>query len=202
MLASLARANNICNSKWRFCAGIALVTVLLTYWPGGLFHLQYERTALSAGEIWRLWSAHLTHLNTGHLLLNLGGLFLICELLWHDLSIAHGLGILLLSATVVSGCLWFFDPDVHWYAGLSGVLHGLWAGCALASCRSRNGLAGLGLLAVKLLVEWRYGVAPSVAQLIGAPVISVAHFYGAAAGGIYLLLWKLTIIGRRKSEHA
>ncbi len=197
--------------KWLLCAGIAVCALILTYWPQGLARFRYDRSALMSGEIWRVASAHLVHLNTAHLFLNVLGLFLICELLWDDLPLKHGLGLLLFSAIGVSGLLWLLRPELVWYAGLSGVLHGLWAGCALAAWRMRSGIpnkwltmprivgsVGFVLLLAKLMVEWRYGASMRAAQAIGAPVIAPAHLYGALSGIGYILLWGFASASRRK----
>lgn len=106
----------------------------MTFWPQGMPQFRYERSALLAGEEWRLLTAHLVHMNGMHLLFNLAGLFLLCELLWLDLPIRHGAGLLLISALGVGLLLWWLQPGLAWYAGMSGALHGLWAGCALAAC--------------------------------------------------------------------
>lgn len=122
------------RDKWLFCLCIALAASALTFWPHGMPQFRYERSALLAGEEWRMLSAHLVHMNGMHLLFNLAGLFLLCELLWLDLPVRHGAGLLLISAMGVSLMLWWLRPDLAWYAGMSGALHGLWAGCALAAC--------------------------------------------------------------------
>lgn len=181
------------RNKWLFYAGVSLSALLLSYWPDGLPHLRYDRDALAAGEIWRILSGHLAHLNGVHLLLNLLGLFLLCELLLDDLPAGHAWALSVVSAVGASGFLWCWHPEVRWYAGLSGVLHGLWAGAALAACCRRRLLGGLacGLLLIKLMTEWLNGPSVHVVNMIGAPVVAPAHFYGALMGVLYLLIWKL-----------
>ncbi len=197
------------NGKWLFCLGVAMGATVLTYWPQGMLLFRYDRLGLSDGELWRLVSAHLVHLNAAHLFLNLIGLFLVCELLWRDLSVRHGLAMLATAAFGVNGLLWYLHPELAWYAGLSGALHGLWAGLALAVClpistRSSDaaqmqlprldsrwiGLAGLLLLGLKLILESAGGAAPRVMHMIGAPVVSIAHVYGAVAGCCYVAAWR------------
>ena len=146
----------------------------------------WQRGALENGQYWRLISAHLVHLNLRHLMLNLLGLIVICELIWDDLALADALALLLFSALGVSLLLWSNQPQLIWYAGLSGVLHGLWAGCAGAGFLRQKSLfyaSALLLLAVKLAF-------PS--QMVTAlPVASVAHLYGALSGLLWLGLKQL-----------
>jgi rhomboid family GlyGly-CTERM serine protease len=205
------------NNKWLFCTAVAVAAFILSYWPQGLLLFRYERMAISSGQLWRLVSAHLVHVNTSHLLLNLGGLLLICELLWSRLPIRHGIGLLASGAAGIDGLLWWLHPEMAWYAGLSGVLHGLWAGCALATCLPLTpatadyhqtatadpvadnaqqsisrwiGIGGLLFLLVKLFLEARHGASPDLEKMIGAPVVSIAHLYGALTGCAYVLLWR------------
>lgn len=196
-ISQLAATRTI-HDKWRFCLAVALVASMATGWPDGLVHLRYDRSGLMDGEVWRVVTAHLVHLNRLHLLLNLLGLLLICELQWGALPLRHAVGLLGLSGMAVSVLLWWLHPELVWYAGLSGALHGLWAGCVLFGLRSAPGislssrlpyLAGAFLLAAKLLMEFRYGASEHTAHLIGGGVVTVSHFYGALAGTVYVLTW-------------
>lgn len=212
MPADAARSPNTRRSKWLLCAGVAFCALLLTAWPHGLAEFRYDRAGLAAGQFWRLLSAHLVHLNGTHLLLNLIGLVLIGELLWGELPPAQGAALMLCSALGVSALLWWRQPQLLWYTGLSGVLHGLWAGCALAVCWPRPaaarrstgwpaarivGAVGFLLLLVKLALEWHFGPSVQSARMIGAPVVAPAHLYGALAGSAYLLAWKVAGNWRR-----
>jgi rhomboid family GlyGly-CTERM serine protease len=189
---------HVIHDKWRFCLVVTLLALAASCWPDGLAHLRYDRSNLINGEIWRMVSAHLVHLNLPHLLLNLLGLVLICELIWGELPLQHGFGLSGFSAVAISAAFWWLHPELVWYAGLSGVLHGLWAGCTLfglwrtmtAPLRSRLPyLAGALLLAGKLLMEFHYGPSESTAHFIGGEVVSAAHLYGALAGAVYVLVW-------------
>lgn len=186
------------HDKWLFCLAVALVALMAVCWPDGLMRLRYDRSGLMDGEVWRVVTAHLVHLNRLHLFLNLLGLLLICELQWGVLPLRHGIGLLGFSGVATSVSLWWLHPELAWYAGLSGVLHGLWAGCVLfglwsaldAPLRSRLVyLAGAFLLAVKLAVEFHYGASENTAHLIGGGVVTASHLYGALSGAVYMLTW-------------
>ncbi|MDB5839712.1 MAG: Rhomboid family protein [Herminiimonas sp.] len=199
--AAMARRLSL-EPKWRFCIGISLCAALLTYWPQGLSLFRYDRAGLLAGEGWRIATAHLVHLNSTHLVFNLLGLFLLCELLWAGLPLRHAAGMLGASGLAVSVLLWWQAPHIAWYVGLSGALHGLWAGCALRATwgaraqsvppRAARTLcaAGLLVLMLKLALEWLFGASQSTAQAIGAPVIAQAHCYGALTGAVYVAMWR------------
>ncbi len=189
------------KSKWILVLAIIFIALALTYSPDGLTYFRYDRAAIASGQVWRLVTGHFVHLNAAHLLLNVMGLMLICELLWDRMSVLRGAGLLIVACAGVSGLLWWLQPDLVWYAGLSGVLHGLWAGCALAGWLSLSAdtekfrpahryvcLAGLLLLIFKLGAEFFSESSTSTAHIIGAPVVSVAHLYGALTGGLYALV--------------
>ena len=89
----------------------------------------------------------------------------------------------IVSALLISAALYVASPDVAWYVGLSGVLHGLWAAgaCRLYRTARLESVAALAVLAGKLALEYRYGPL-SAAPADGLPVVTVAHRYGALAG--------------------
>lgn len=198
------------SRKWLLCLGISFLALTMTYVPEGLALFRYDRVAISSGQEWRLVTGHLVHLNTFHLFLNLAGLFLLTELLWGDLPVLHGAGLFVASSAGISILLWQLHPELDWYAGLSGTLHALWAGCVIFgllqsihgqqllstdqrthfSTNKLASLVGMLLLIMKLGIEWRYGPSDRTEQIIGAPVVTAAHLYGALIGTVYVLVWR------------
>lgn len=146
--------------------------------------LRYDRTAILDGEIWRLLSAHIAHLGWGHLAMNLGGLALIWMLFGRFYTARQWLGVTLFCMLGISLGLLALQPGVHWYVGLSGVLHGLFMAGALASLAAgyRAELALLGLFIAKLVWEQMYGALPGSAELAGGTVLVESHLYGAITG--------------------
>ncbi len=181
-------------AKWGFCLVLVFIALMLACWTDGGARLCYDRYALGVGEIWRAVTAHLVHLSLPHLLLNLLGLFLICEFQWGGLPIRHGIGLLVFSAVLIDFCLWWLQPELVWYVGMSGILHGLWAGCALYGLQhtvlpqSRFVyFTGAILLIAKLFGEFYFGPSENTASLIGGNVVTASHLYGALAGWGYAL---------------
>lgn len=178
------------RAKWRRYRATALVCVIALLavaqglGPELIAKLRYERTAIAAGEWWRLLTGQLVHLNATHLAMNLVALVLLWGLYVTDARPREWL-LIALGAFLATGLgLWFLEPDLAWYVGLSGALHGLWAGGGIA-CRKRWPLESsvtLVLLVGKLILEAWQG---PVSGLLGAslPVITAAHRYGALGGG-------------------
>ncbi|MEI2422682.1 rhomboid family intramembrane serine protease, partial [Arthrospira platensis SPKY2] len=96
------------------------------------------------------------HLGWVHLAMNLLGLALLWGLFGVRLGTRGGLAACLSSGIAVGLGLALGAPGVAWYAGLSGVLHGLFAAGCLAELRHRLVFAALagGGLALKLAIEW------------------------------------------------
>jgi rhomboid family GlyGly-CTERM serine protease len=148
---------------------------------GGQRLLRYQRSALAAGQWWRLLSAHLVHLDVRHALLNTAGLALMWALFARDYSPKAWLAIVLGAIAAIDAGLWLGDSTVQWYVGSSGVLHGVMAAGALAHLRNgeRDGWLLAGLLAAKLLYEQAVGALPFSGN---DPVVVDAHLYGVAGG--------------------
>jgi rhomboid family GlyGly-CTERM serine protease len=160
----------------------ALSGLLWLSGPAAVQALRYERSALANAELWRVLTGNLVHADGRHLLLNLAGLALVTLLFPGEYSRRQWSIVALVSSIAIAAGLWWGNPDVAWYVGLSGVLHGLLAAGVLAWWRS--GFRGLALLLasillVKLVAEQRFGALGWSGDLV---VIVDAHLYGALGG--------------------
>lgn len=143
----------------------------------------YERAAIEAGQAWRLLTSQFVHLNATHLALNLGGLAGVMAVFGPSLTRPSILiGAVMGSACTVALGLWFLAPDVAWYAGASGVLHGLFAAGVVVATGAPTPLRAAAALGLGLKLAWEARHGTASADLIGAPVIHAAHLYGATGG--------------------
>jgi rhomboid family GlyGly-CTERM serine protease len=175
------------------CLGLYLVDASLL--------LRYDRNLITQGEIWRLVTGHLLHLNWPHFWLNMGGVLIVAVFFRQDCSARQWLALILLSCLVISAGLFLFDPKMVWYMGLSGVLHSLFVVGAWYE-RRRFALSGnvlLVLLAAKLVYEQIGGGLAASETLIGAHVAVDAHLFGALAGVMFIVFrslpWRRLIQG-------
>ena len=158
--------------------------------------LQLDRAAVSAGEWWRVFTAHLVHYSGTHLAWDLGmlvGLAVVLE----QRSRRRLLLLVGVSAAVVSGTILLFT-SFDTYRGLSGIDAALFVAVALELIRApKSGTTGwswlgwaalLGFL-LKVLAEAWNG-APLFAGEMAAGVRNapVAH----AAGALAALVVRLT----------
>jgi rhomboid family GlyGly-CTERM serine protease len=146
--------------------------------------LAFDRSAIMAGEFWRLVSAHFVHLGWSHFLLDSTGLLLVWFLVGGCLGPLRWLAVLGSVVVGIDAGFWFLEPQLVWYVGLSGVVHGLLAAGIVAGLgRDRPELAVLAvLLLAKLGWEQLVGPLPGSEASTGGHVITAAHLYGAVAG--------------------
>ena len=105
-------------------AGIALASVVIQLVPSLRSTLLYDRVALSQGQVWRLWTGHLVHFGWPHLVVD-AGLLLIVGWFAERLYPVFTRCALLLMPAFISGCLYWLDPAMLRYGGLSAVNLGL-----------------------------------------------------------------------------
>jgi rhomboid family GlyGly-CTERM serine protease len=149
--------------------------------------LSFDRHAMAAGEWWRLLSAHFVHLDWEHTVLNGLGLVLMWALFARDYSPWRWLAIYLGAALAVSAGLWFANPELDWYVGASGALHGVMTAGTIAHVR-RGDLDGW-ILAVFIVVKLGYEQFAGALPFAGTvDTIVDAHLYGAIGGVVLAVL--------------
>jgi len=177
--------------------GLVVIVVGITG-DSGRLALRYDRLAVESGQWWRLLSGHIVHLGWQHALLNLAGLTLVILLFPDEYRAGQWLTLVVVCVAVISAGFLFLRPDLNWYVGLSGVLHGLfWAGAIRwLSRREAEGYLLVAFLIGKLIWEQMKGALPLSVATSGGPVVVDAHLYGAVAGiGLALLFlrdWRST----------
>ena len=170
---------------WWAVLAIALICLTLAFGGDTLRVLgRYDRVAVQQGEYWRLLTGHLLHLGFGHLWPNLAALSIMGALFRDFMSSRDWLVTGGAAALAIDAGLYWLDPNVSWYVGLSGVLHGFLAAGAFALLMRREGLGALLAIGIsaKLIYEQAFGPIPFTAATTGGPVIVAAHLYGAAGG--------------------
>ncbi len=181
--------------RWQAGLALALPALVASALPDALAALAWQRGAIADGQWARLLTAHFAHLDAHHLLFNLLGLVVIIDLLlerwaWRELA-----PLLAGSALGCSLLLWYFEPELQWYAGLSGLLHGLWAGAALHGCLTRRGrMPAAALIALAIKLAWMNQGSGTM------PVLPIAHVYGAVSGVVWALMQRVLIISPIRLE--
>lgn len=149
--------------------------------------LEFDRRAILAGDIWRLWTGHLVHYSTQQALIDgatatVAGAIVLPVLGWRRLAL-----LLVLAAPLISAGLLLLAPDCLYYRGASALailLTVLAAGTLWprAGSAARGALLLLGgALLLKIAAEaWGYA-APWTDLPADVRVAWQAHLLGALA---------------------
>lgn len=168
---------------------LCALTLLLAGDPGREW-LRFDRAGIAAGEVWRLLTGHLVHLGVSHTLLNLAGLILVWFLVGRAYAWQQWLWVMAGSIAAIDLGLWFGEPSLEWYVGLSGLLHGMLAAgivAGLAGCSAETLLLAV-VVAGKLAWEQFAGPLPGSETTSGGAVIVDAHLYGVIGGTLVALV--------------
>jgi rhomboid family GlyGly-CTERM serine protease len=143
-------------------------------------NFRFQQDWVQKAEFWRVVTAHWIHFSWQHLLLNSLGLVLIVAIARPAWSIGRWIVYNLLLAIGISMLLTWFNPELTWYVGYSGVLFGVFLLAAIELFKTERIIAlllGLGVC-IKVVLEQTGSVAVTTSDFIGVPVIIDAHLYG------------------------
>lgn len=185
MYTSLTRVLLPAWLPWLLLLGVCAVLQAI----GGYPALRLDFPPTHGTWVYTVFSCHLVHLTTRHWLSDSLALLVIGWIFVDAYNWKNWLLTCCLSALSVSVGLLMFHPGLRSYAGLSGVLHGLFTmGCLLLMPRQPRLAVGLMLLLLlKLLLEPFYG--SLFMPTPGFTVASLAHVYGMIGGLLSWLTW-------------
>ncbi len=184
LLAKLTAAFNRCvNYPVIAPTLVSIIIVLVVYSTAA-----QEALVLIPGDlwsqIWRIFGAHLVHINLLHALYNMLVLWLLVFLFKDLFSNRLLFNVILLSGLFATLVPVYLANDYH-FVGFSGVLHGILAYAALRTLATdkTKGLVLLAALALKLGYDF-VTAGQSVGWLGGAHVAYLCHVGGALGGAI------------------
>lgn len=157
--------------------------------------LEYDRHALAAGEVWRIWTGHLVHFSARHAVVDLATL---AALAWAvEMRCGHRVaaGLLLCAPPLLSLALFFCVPELAVYRGASGlcVVYGSALALALWS-GSRRMRASVLLVAALFVLKTGFEAIGSPADFSGlgdgVRVAWQAHVFGALIGVLCAALFR------------
>lgn len=164
--------------------------------------LRFDRHAIETGKLWLLLTGNFVHLGTSHLMMNMLGFVLVVTLVWEHFNWIEWVLVTLFSSLVVCVGLYFFDPDINFYVGFSGTLHGVIVAGCLADMRHypKSAALLLALVAAKLIWEQLAGPLPGSEDVAGGSVVVNSHLYGAIGGAIIGAV--LVVLQKRRLQYA
>lgn len=181
--------------------GLMLAIGLAQPWTEPL--LEFNRTAIADGQWWRLLGGQWVHYGFYHLAMNSAALALCGYVLLRQLALPYYLLLLLCCLITVGLGLYWLNPKLEYYAGLSGALHGLLVAGLFDHLKQKSwvSVAALILVALKLIQEQSANFDASH-PLLPVPVAVDAHLYGALAGLIWGLISLLGYLTKKNLNGA
>ncbi|WP_299798815.1 rhombosortase [uncultured Shewanella sp.] len=152
--------------------------------------LAFRRSAIGAGDYWRLISGNLLHTNHWHLVMNLAGLWVLLLLFKPHFSALSFTSVFILLCALQGLGLYLFFPLLSGYVGLSGMLHGLFTYGAIKDIAAgiKSGYLLLAGVFIKVGYEQIFGASEQVTQMIDARVATEAHLIGVVTGILLSIL--------------
>ena len=173
--------------NYYYAASVIFAVLICTYYYQEISI--YQRQSLEQGQLWRLFSGHLVHLNDKHLILNLIAWVIVFFLGVNYLSLSRWIVLSLVLMLSISVGLYYFVPEVLYYGGLSGVLHGYFAYILVEWIKNKQRLSWiiLLLLIAKVLAENFSDMGSSTTEYLELRVVTEAHLIGIMVGIIAAL---------------
>lgn len=189
---------------WFYVAigGAALVVQLVPAWREPLI---YQRDAIGAGEWWRIWTGHLVHFGWMHFIADAGLLMILGWTLGQRFRTASWLA-LTVQPALISAAIYWLDPQMQRYAGLSAVNLGL---LLLLAVRGWQGNwrdwfwpAVVAIYVVELVYEITRGGQGGGFIAFDDPTVKVATNAHLAATAYALIAWAVGAWVERKAKPA
>lgn len=177
------------------CATLPWLSAVMAMLAAGLWaalgpaapELVFDRSAIAAGEIWRLVTGHLVHGDARHAMWDIGALAIIgCAM--EERGRRRILAAAAAGIVVVDAWLWWFLPELERYCGLSGMLNALFV-VALADLWQACRHPAVPLVALLLLAKLAAEISSGVSLVVTTawPSLPEAHLAGCL-GGLCLVL--------------
>lgn len=164
-----------------------LLLVLSVYHEAVNPWLSFSTNKILAGEVWRVVTGHMAHLNVQHGLMNVVGFWACCYFFSDVYRLRYFFVWLLLGTPALSVLMLYFDAPIQHYVGLSGMLYGWLMFAIIVGFRTQPRLHLLGFIVLAARVTWEQTSQYDTAYLmetVGGIVYVNAHFYGVLIGTV------------------
>jgi rhomboid family GlyGly-CTERM serine protease len=169
----------------------ALICWIVWFLPDTIVNaLAFDRQAIAAGQLWRLWTCHITHFSWQQLLVDSSVVALLGYTVQRHIKASHLLILFSAALPLISLAIYWLVPDMFNYRGASGIGAMLWimAGFqVLVQSRRYSpyfwlGIIFVALLFAKLIGEAFFGM-PAVSEMPNDVQIAwQAHLCGSIIG--------------------
>lgn len=154
--------------------------------------LQFSRPAIADGQWWRLFTCHWTHWSLDHLMWD-ALVFVVLGILCERISRARMVVCLVVSAAAIPSVVWWLNPGLENYRGLSGLDSALFTLLLVALARSAIAERRWCGVAISMVMLAMFGGKVIYETVTGATIfadhvaggfepVPLAHAVGAVAG--------------------
>jgi rhomboid family GlyGly-CTERM serine protease len=190
--------------QWWFSIIIMALICLTTMLPEASVHnLALVHDKVAEGEIWRIVTSQFVHLGFNHTVLNLVGYLIISASFREDILAKEEATALFISVIGVGLGIFFFNPEIGWYVGLSGAIYGILTHYLIIGWQRSPFLSaffGVYLIGKFIYEQFISGPDTVTAGIIGGMVAIDSHLYGAITGLITGTI-SLLIFHRKKNQN-
>ena len=185
-----------------FTISLSIIIILFSVFGASMEPLlEFNRVKIFEGEYWRLFTCNFVHYGFAHLAMNLAAFLLVSFSLLREVSLKLYVPLFITAAMAVGVGTLLWNPELFFYRGLSGVLHGLIvAGLLLNSFRNRwLSFLFVGLVFAKIAHEHQADFQENQLQALLPVAVAVdSHLYGALAG-LFFIGFLLILLNFKKS---
>jgi len=185
-------------SQWRVSVSITTLIIILSLLASNspesntIQWLAVVPERIYTGELWRILTGQFIHLSAPHALLNALGYIIVSYCFRQELTPNRELTAYFGSMLGVSAGILWLNPEIAWYVGASGAIHGLLVFSLVLSATKTPLVSFIFLLFIsaKLFYENAFPENNAITEtLIGGHVIEESHLYGAISGFLLACLY-------------
>ena len=186
-------SDDIQKNSWATSAylGIGFVGIcLLIQLTSGIEWASLDIGQTKQGQLWRLITGHLTHLDWEHYFLNMAAIILSLVVFHHDVKPSHWVGSFLFISFFSSLCMTFGYAEYDRYVGFSDIIHGwILLGAASIVHKEPKLTAAIFVLFWLKIIEENMDMDFFTSYAVTGNVAHESHVYGAIAGILFSLIF-------------
>ena len=176
-------------SRALLCVGFFLAGLAI-HLTAGMEWASLDLNATRSGEVWRLITGHLTHLDWHHFYLNMAALTLSIVVFHRDVLLRDWIGSFFFVSIFSSLGMCYVYAEFDRYVGFSDVIHGwILLGAASIAHREPKLATAIFVLFWLKIVEEHYQFDFFTSYGLEVNIAKESHIYGALGGILYSLLF-------------
>lgn len=152
--------------------------------------LYFENTKILKGEVWRIFTAHITHNNLDHLLVNLAAFVIIFILFDNKLTTYNWFIFFIFSTLFIACCYLILDAKEANFVGSSSLAYATFSVMGLSNYSTNRFFSAISLSFIVVVVICQQLITEfSLLSILSETDLATqSHLYGMISGFIYFAL--------------